>query len=556
MNFLGNGPEAKHDTRKCNMTMKTYTGALGKKGETPQSMPIPGTNQVQNNAGGYSFQIDELAKLERFLILGSEGGTYYASACELTIDNAKHVERLAKDPKVGPKAVALIVEISEEGRAPKNDPAIFALAVCIKNGADNVKALAQAAVPKVCRTGTHMFQMAEALDALGGWGRGTKRALASWYTNQTVDELAYQIVKYQSREGWSHRDVLRKLHINPGSTNGKMSRLFRYAVGKGTEKNVGYLPEIVQGFEEIKGVTDAKVAVKLIEKYGLPRECVPTELLNDTNVWRSLLTSGKGMPVTAMVRNLGKMTSIGLITEGSDEARYVVSKLLEGEDLVRSMIHPVQLLMALKTYAQGHGMLGKLSWTPSRRVVDALDEAFYRAFKNVKPTGKRFNLALDVSGSMHMDRVAGTPLTPAQAAVAMALVTMNVERDVALFGFGTIYRPLPISKSDRLDKAVAKIQGMNFGGTDTSLQIRSARSAGEKYDVFCTYTDNETWAGQTHAVQELTKYRKETGIPAKMVVVGMTSTDFTIADPNDPGQLDVVGFDSATPSLIADFCRK
>jgi 60 kDa SS-A/Ro ribonucleoprotein len=37
------------------------------------------------------------------------------------------------------------------------------------------------------------------------------------------------------------------------------------------------------------------------------------------------------------------------------------------------------------------------------------------------------------------------------------------------------------------------------------------------------------------------------------VVVGMTSNGFTIADPDDPAVLDVVGFDTATPAVIADF---
>ena len=43
------------------------------------------------------------------------------------------------------------------------------------------------------------------------------------------------------------------------------------------------------------------------------------------------------------------------------------------------------------------------------------------------------------------------------------------------------------------------------------------------------------------------------GIPARLIVVGMTATNFTIADPEDPGTLDVVGFDTATPRLISDF---
>lgn len=40
---------------------------------------------------------------------------------------------------------------------------------------------------------------------------------------------------------------------------------------------------------------------------------------------------------------------------------------------------------------------------------------------------------------------------------------------------------------------------------------------------------------------------------AKLIVCGMTSTNFTIADPTDPGMLDVVGFDSAVPELVRSF---
>jgi 60 kDa SS-A/Ro ribonucleoprotein len=35
----------------------------------------------------------------------------------------------------------------------------------------------------------------------------------------------------------------------------------------------------------------------------------------------------------------------------------------------------------------------------------------------------------------------------------------------------------------------------------------------------------------------------------------MTSNGFSIADPDDAGMLDVVGFDSSTPPVIADFAR-
>ena len=62
-------------------------------------------------------------------------------------------------------------------------------------------------------------------------------------------------------------------------------------------------------------------------------------------------------------------------------------------------------------------------------------------------------------------------------------------------------------------------------------------------------------AGRSHPSAALREYRQRTGIPAKLIVAGMTSTGFTIADPQDGGMMDVVGFDSAAPAVIADFSR-
>ena len=73
--------------------------------------------------------------------------------------------------------------------------------------------------------------------------------------------------------------------------------------------------------------------------------------------------------------------------------------------------------------------------------------------------------------------------------------------------------------------------------------------------AFITYTDSETWAGHIHPSQALRQYRSEFVGDAKAVVVGMTSNGFTLADPNDRGMLDVVGFDTSAPAVIADFIR-
>src|SRR5438552_19165242 len=91
----------------------------------PQWVPLLG--QVANSAGGHAWAVDVWTRLRRFLVLGSEGGSYYASEWKLTRENAQAVEQAVRED--GLRAVAEIVLVSREGRAPKNDPALYALAL-------------------------------------------------------------------------------------------------------------------------------------------------------------------------------------------------------------------------------------------------------------------------------------------------------------------------------------------------------------------------------------------------------------------------------------------
>ena len=100
-------------------TMFKFTKFFSTK-TTPQREPIPGSDQVLNSAGGHAWQIDDWGRLDRFLVLGSEGGTFYVGERALTIENAEAVARcLAAD---GVRTVDRIAAISDGGRAPKNDP--------------------------------------------------------------------------------------------------------------------------------------------------------------------------------------------------------------------------------------------------------------------------------------------------------------------------------------------------------------------------------------------------------------------------------------------------
>lgn len=532
---------------------------------TPQREPVPGSNQVPNSAGGYVWQLDCWARLDRFLILGSDGGTFYVSERKLTIDNAEVVAQcLAAD---GVRAVAQIVAVSEAGRAPKNDPAIFALAMAAKLGDDATRRAAYAALPKVCRIGTHLMHFAEYAQGFGGWGRGMRKAVGAWFNAKPASDLAYQLVKYQARDGWSNRDLLRLAH--PRAASPSHDRLFAWAVkGELSEDARGDAAlALVAAVDELKAIDNPFAAAKLIRERGIPRECVPTQLLQLPEVWEALLPA---MPMTALLRNLATMTRVGLLAPNSAAAKQVEAQLRDPQRLRKARVHPLAVLAAMLTYRSGRGVRGSHTWTPLASLVDALDAAFYASFGAVEASGKRTLLALDVSGSMDAGSVGGVPnLSPRLASAAMALMTASVERAHTFVAFtsgasgagGTWgggasgISSLSISPRQRLDDVVREVSALPMGGTDCSLPMQWAKAQRLDIDVFCIYTDNETWAGDVHPSQALRAYRDARGIPAKLVVVGMTSTGFTIADPNDAGMLDVVGFDTSTPPVIADFAR-
>ena len=111
---------------------------------------------------------------------------------------------------------------------------------------------------------------------------------------------------------------------------------------------------------------------------------------------------------------------------------------------------------------------------------------------------------------------------------------------------------LKISPNMRLDQVLRVMQNFNWGGTDCAQPMLHAMKHKMNVDKFCVYTDNETWAGRIHPTQALKQYRDQYG-KGKLIVVGTSATNFSIADPKDAGMLDVVGFDSATPQLISQF---
>uniref|UniRef100_A0A183EX37 TROVE domain-containing protein n=1 Tax=Gongylonema pulchrum TaxID=637853 RepID=A0A183EX37_9BILA len=182
-----------------------------------------------------------------------------------------------------------------------------------------------------------------------------------------------------------------------------------------------------------------------------------------------------------------------------------------------------------------------------------LEFAFYEAFQNVQPTNKRYCLAVDVSGSMDY-QIRNSCLTCSEAAAALSMAIIRTEPHVTSVAFSEELIPLDWRKDMNLSEVMESAAKITMGATDCAQPMLWAEENKKQFDVFIIYTDNETWFGEVHPFEALQQYRKRMGIPdAKLIVMGMISTDFSIADPSDPNMLDICGFDSSVPQLISEF---
>lgn len=512
---------------------------------TKPTKPILGKNQIKNNAGGYVYSATSWETFKRFLILGSEGGTYYTQATELTEENAKNTIGCIKADGVA--VVEAIREVSLKGLAPKNDAAIFALALCTAYGNADTKQYAYQSINEVCRTGTHLFAFSQHIRNMRGWSRGLCKGVANFYLSKSDDKLAYQLIKYRQREGWTHRDVIRLSH--PSAKTESQNNLLKWSVGKSTIDTP--LHKSILAFEILQklGTDDISASIKIIEENKLPWEALPTELLTNKKVWETLLPT---LPLHALLRNLGRLTNIGLI-DGWDNTLKVTDRIWNKELITKSRLHPMTILNTLKVYSSGRGVKSSLSWSPNTKIVDSLNEAFYLSFDNVEPTNKKMLIAVDTSASMSAS-INGMALDAREAACAMALIYSQTEKHTQIIGFDDEVVQFTLSARQRLDDALKNIP-MRGRGTNCSLPMLWAEKNKLNADAIVILTDNESWSGKMHPSQALTSYRQTMKNKTKLIASAMTATKCTIADPADSDSLNVVGFDTNSPLLISNFVK-
>lgn len=537
-----------------------------------QREPIPGreSEMVRNDGGGYVFQKDVWTRLQDFLILGTEGGTYYADERKHTFQNVAVVRAaLSTD---GPRAVKLAVEIStaRPARAAKNYPALYVVANALADPDVDTRRAAADAVPLVARTTDHLSHLYGYYKSFKGkpGGRGgvagnsapvVRRAWVNWFRGQDPDRVAYQILKASQRktgdgEPFRPGDLLRLARPTPA--NEVEDALFALAVGKRSAMDVsGHLSNAKAYYEAQRADTPAK-AVRAINAYHVPWEFLPDKVLKEPAVWEALIPH---LGITALIRNLARMTTVGALGPFKQGNIKVANRLTDRSALHSGRVHPFDLMLALKVYESGRAQPNPAApartWTPVPEIVTALNAAYVLSFEVTERIPAEVVVATDCSGSMTGARVVhgGSTLgTAFGVGQAFAQILMRTCENAWPLDFDRHCYPSKI-RSDTSLSELFRMDHNRGGATDCSAPIKWALENRIHADGFVLVTDNVSWAGQYHADHVLRDYRRVVNPNARVVVATVSANGATVGDPQDPGVLDVVGFDSQLPLLVSSF---
>jgi 60 kDa SS-A/Ro ribonucleoprotein len=504
-----------------------------------------------NNAGGVSYKITDWNLLDRFLIIGLEKGTLSPNNKEISINSVSTIVNLLNiDFK---RVIDRVVDISINGRAYRNDMAIFAIAVaCSFPTTIENKRYAYSKVSEICRTGTHILTFFKYSKIFRGTGSGLKKAINRWFLDKSPESLQYQLVKYSNRNDWSMRDLIRLCH--PKTNNVELNSILHLA-----SKSKKYvLDTSTKAYEFFNAKEELAYAnysrtIELMENYNFPWEATNTQVR--TPELYSYYISKNNM--TWIFRNIANISKNGLLdSKDSPTLKLLLEKITDKQLIVKGKVHPIQVMYAMyaigmfSKYENYSFYSNRNSITHNRNLDSGLEIALLHSFNNVEKTDKKYLTAIDVSGSMSTN-VFGSVMSARIASLAIAYI-LHKTSNSELYAFSSNFTKFEIENKSFLE-TVQMMHNLDFAGTNCSLPISYSLQSNKKVDCFVTITDNETNAYDYHPSHYLQKYRNSINSNVKNIIIGMSMSNFSVADPSDTQSLDIAGMDAGIPLIIDNF---
>lgn len=470
--------------------------------------------------------------------------------------------------------------MKESDRNSRFYPLAYTLAVCARSTNQDVSRKAYMAIQTVCRTPEKLFMFLkyckESLK-LKSWPRRHRMAVAKWYTTnpQYLDNpmlLAKHVTKYRRRHGFSHKKVLKCCHPNTSRCPDDIKFILCYAV-KGISKarrlhqgEEGKIMSVVDFINDVDTLRKGKMpeddVVALIKKWELTWEQIPTVHLQSKEIWKALLNI---MPMTALLRNLGKLTMHRLLEPGSQEETRTCSRLNNAELLKDAKLHPIQILSSLNGYRRGEGFRrNRYTWNVNQNIVHSLTQAYMTQLTSSSQTPnlpQNLLVAINIRHSIER-HVVGIPLMNCKqtaTALAMTLKQSQPSTHTVTFGSGGIARRLDFQLSDSgiydIESALDAVeQRTDDNPVNFDAPLQYAMQNMKAVNAVILMTDRLTEQDRSD-IQRAYRNFKEHFLDVSFITVCFQNCEETspVAEPQDPNMLDVIGVDAGALDIILSF---
>ncbi|KAL6264921.1 hypothetical protein P5V15_005015 [Pogonomyrmex californicus] len=536
---------------------------------------------------------DPELRLLRYLYIGKEYPNYqpgYWFAHDyFIVRNVRSIEELAEEKEKELVPLELITKAFEGKLITHPEALVFALAVCCRqNKSEVLRQAAYKSVKTICASTPNFILFVKFASKLcrenelnfvtQGWGQGLRKAINNWYLSKEPLDFVKCVMRYRSRYGWKHKDILKLAHPLGNSPASKI--ILKYII-HGMEKTKAELEEnhltedsdiklilkYIENVESFKHCEDECQAASMLEMYELSLDHVPGHLLRSKEIWNSLISS---MDVIMLLNNLQRIHNLGFLVSDEPAVEKVKDQLTNEENIVCSEVHPALVFITLKNYqCSGKSLtyekrkvreLAKKTlpppYKPNDKIIDALNTAFLLSFKNVQSTNLRYLVTISTHKNMEGRTWQNGNMTGIETASLIIMLLLRSEENVDVVTFeNNEITKLEVNKTNSFEDILKVLKAIPLERTiNMNKPILWAKKQSEKYDVLINVID-QIYPKYIECQENLISYKTELKIPHARLITCALCCSSPYRKFYDRYFLTINGFDATVPKVIQAFVQ-
>nr|XP_023012996.1 60 kDa SS-A/Ro ribonucleoprotein-like [Leptinotarsa decemlineata] len=413
-----------------------------------------------------------------------------------------------------------------------------------------------------------------------------RKLIARYYIKKSALELAHSFVACKSWHGWTHKDLIKLVHIKPDTPlkNMVINYILLKKLNDKDNEDEKKIIDIMQKSEILRKTKDHKVAVPLISELKATINQVEPSLRKSAEVWNSVLLN---MTISDILQALPKLYKLGFLKKDAPTQTIVNENLTNSLKIKASHIHPIEVFIHMKNFEKGGKPLDpkllehliaekKLSEEEIQKlkspreakcplVLNNLQKCMNIACSNVQSFGKRYLITIDTTDHMDTPCLFNKNITAIEAAVAFAWFLLRVEKDVTVAVFKEKeIAVVQLDKKGHLYEHVQKLRENKSKYVLLAAPIEWATFQKKHVDIFLTFIHHKDFYAaipkeirekMTKPEHALQKYRKKVNLQNSKLINFCLSSPNVVCGDGSPNILDVAGLDYGTPRAVEAFCR-